>query len=143
VTNEQTTRNAVIACGVLIVIMTILYFIYTAPVRKTNRICTDAVNAYAASNTAPDNVVDAWGNKVEFSAQISATQIIYTAKSAGRDQKFGTDDDIVATKIDYNGARIAGEWLGSRAKEFTKGVASGVTKPTKFDNTQPESSTKP
>jgi hypothetical protein len=87
---------------------------------------------------------DAWGNELHFSRLATKTYVQQTIVSAGKDGKFGTDDDIRGEDIDWNKSRIVGKWVGNKAKEFVKGLKDGEESQSRFEKlTAPEPTTKP
>ncbi len=77
---------------------------------------------------------DWWKNPICVERDVVENEraIGYMAISAGRDGKFGTDDDYQNVKIDLNKSRIIGEYLGKRARRGFEGFVDGVRTPDKF-----------
>jgi len=78
---------------------------------------------------------DAWGTVINVSIVISPERDIITATSAGKDKKFGTEDDLSHQRIDLNKSRLVGKgaakvtkWGAKKGKEFIKGFAKEIIK---------------
>ena len=75
---------------------------------------------------------DYFGNPVQSAFEQNTDYKIASVASAGKDGKFGTNDDLVVTRKDWNKSRITGEWVGKKSKEFTKGLIEGLRKPSQY-----------
>jgi len=75
---------------------------------------------------------DGWGRDVGFKKIVEQELIAYVFCSSGRDGEFGTEDDIEASKLDWNKSRIIGKWLGKKSKETFIGLKEGFNAPSEF-----------
>jgi len=50
----------------------------------------------------------------------------YIGRSAGKDRSFKTSDDIEVIEVDWNKARIVGNFIGKKSKETFKGLIDGI-----------------
>ena len=85
-----------------------------------------AIEVLATKGEAPELTKDAWGNAIKISYDEADDFRQATVISAGRDQEFGTKDDISATERDYHKTKIVGKWVGKKSIEFVKGAATGL-----------------
>jgi hypothetical protein len=70
---------------------------------------------------------DAWGTIIEVYIEPQTDKgVSYLGVSAGKDQTFDTDDDIKVVEMDWNKARIVGNFIGKKSKETIKGVIDGI-----------------
>jgi hypothetical protein len=126
-----TLLGFIFIAGLLIVI----YFV-TIDKIKTEKIVKET--AKVNMDDLPENTMltkfDAWGRPLRFSRTIvSENAISQTVTSAGKDGKFDTTDDISHTDIDLNKSRLVGRYIGSRVKEFSKGIVEGSKEKSRFD----------
>lgn len=79
--------------------------------------------------------IDWWGNSLCISRlpNKERTAIVYTAFSAGKDGKYGTDDDLSRSKVDLNKSKRIGKWTGDKAVQFSKGLKEGLAIGSKHD----------
>jgi hypothetical protein len=122
---------------VLVICLTIAMFTQTIyQLNYTPNKCVD-VATLAKDKDLHNSFVDVkdwWGNPIRISRTIDNDVITYTATSAGRDQKFDTNDDISRNRITVNYAKKIGSAVGAASKQFVSGFTEGLEKKTKFDD---------
>lgn len=93
---------------------------------KTEEIAQTKANEVLSTKEEGKVAKDAWGNPLQIVYSESAELRQATVTSGGKDEKFGTEDDIVKVATDLNKSRLVGQWVGKKSVEFSKGVASGI-----------------
>lgn len=111
---------------VLSMFVAIPYAIWNHPVSKTEMILSSEVRELCRVGELAQESNDHWGVNVSSDIREDGNGSIFcTVTSAGRDNEFGTDDDLVATAQYINKSRIAGNWLRNKGKEAIKGAIFG------------------
>jgi len=99
--------------------------IYEMPVKKTEKIVRVESRALAENADTPV-AKDAWGNELRYNVNKDDNHAIYTVVSSGRDELFGTRDDIQFTSYHFiNPAKMVGKWSGNQFREFGSGFIEG------------------
>ena len=103
------------------------YTIWNIPVAKTNKLIDAQAKVACMSGSSPKvNLNDHWS--VETTLDISEDgngSLFCTSRSAGRDNVFGTDDDLIAKHQNINKSRIVGAWVKDKGIEAIKGAFFG------------------
>ena len=132
----------------IVAIFTIIAIVHSYIYRyetKTTKIVTSLAKIHMddKENVATLNEVDAWGKPLHFIRHATDTSVSQTIISAGADGEFGSADDISYQDVDLNKSRLVGKWIGSRTKEFVKGLRESDTEPSRFEKLTEKPTTKP
>ena len=71
------------------------------------------------------DVYDYYGQACRIDIVGDDTVKTLTVVSAGRDHMFDTKDDVSYSRTEYNKSKIVGKWIGSKTKQFGKGLIEG------------------
>ena len=113
--------SVVVFSAIIAIVTGVVYF---RPVAVTKQAIASEMRHGVLATERPSgelSTVDGWGRPLVYEVDVTEERIVHVVASAGRDGKFGTDDDIVETKQDLNKSRLAGRYAKSRFKEFVKG----------------------
>lgn len=118
------------SCIVAVFCISFLKLAY--PIWKTKSIENDAlVKAMRCDLKTYDNLIDAWGNKIDYHRIAEEDKITYYVQSYGKDG-IPSKDDITMIDVDYNKSAIIGKWVGKKSKDFAIGVKNGIMEKSKF-----------
>jgi len=124
------------AFGVIVVVVGIAYLFWAeAPFTKTTSQLEKALEE-VKSNENPEegsveelNRQDGWDKNLRGEIKVTSEIVTYTARSAGPDGEFNTDDDMVAKYEKKYRARMAARWMTEGLKGAAGGVYEGIVGP--------------
>jgi type II secretory pathway pseudopilin PulG len=121
-------NNVILYLVVLSIFSGVAYFIYeNAQYSRTVTQIRMAINQTINENDAASTYKDVWGTTIEVYIEPQTDKgVAYLGVSAGKDKTFDTDDDIKITEMDWNKARIVGNFIGKKSKETFKGLIGGI-----------------
>lgn len=119
------------------------YWLWTKPVRVTEAIVLAQAREACGSDSSQETPrSDHWGVETNIKVREDGNGSIFcSAASAGRDNEFGTDDDLIAEAQDINKSRIAGAWARTKAVEAVKGVFKSDRSSEDFQSSAPHQAT--
>lgn len=119
----------------LVIVGVVVGVVYFWPVMQTQQLVAEQAKhlCHGVEKKHPFNrlrrEMDAWDVTLDYQ-RVSIEDPISTkciVTSAGRDQEFGTGDDIIGENVDYHKTKIVSKWLGTKASDAVEGFVDGVT----------------
>ena len=114
----------------LVVAAIVAGMIYIQPQWGTEEVVKKEARLYCHETDYTGAGKDSWDNDLRYEIQeIENEKTIAsecTVTSAGRDGKFGTGDDIVATDRNIHVAKVVAREVGEGTKQFFKGLIDGL-----------------
>lgn len=129
-------RNAIVTItfGTVILAVVVLLVVNDISQRRIERIFNDHILMQLDEGDYPVEETTLLGTKLQYHKDIEDYGILHQLRTAGPDEKFGTNDDnIVQSKVDLNKSRMLGNYLGQKSKEFIKGWWDGRKQESEFD----------
>lgn len=103
------------------------YHVWTIPERETEeQLVYAAHTACASSGEDVPEVNDWWDNPIQVELDEQKYKLVCTATSGFRDQKMGTDDDLVVVEENKEWAKMAGNYVATKGKDAISNAVSGA-----------------
>lgn len=130
-------KKITIAIVSTIILLITIFCIYMYPVWVTTselKVASRLANNHD-QETGETGFYDYWNNRILLLRENNKEEnyIKYTAYSAGRDEKYYTDDDIHFYTINVNWSKRAGSAAGKMATEAIKGFKETFKKDSRHD----------